>query len=419
MTVATSTSRIQYNCGGSVVAFAFTFGVGATDEIQVILTDSDGVETTLTETTHYAISATNDDYESGGTVTTVATYASGNTITILRDVPLTQESDFTENQATLYETFEDSLDKLTRINQQQTEEINRSLRIKKSSELSGSDLELPTPQAGLLLGWNAAEDGLENKASTDDLTGITAYIETLLDDVDAPTARVTLGFDQGVNEADSPTFNAITALTTPLSVANGGSGLASFSAGDLIYATGTTTLAKLAKSTDGKINRQVSDIPSWSDAVITGAAIATTSGVAVDITSIPAWAKRVTLCLQGVSTNGTSPFIAQIGDSGGIEATGYVSSCFNSAGSSEYTIGFGLMTAATAALVFSGVVIMTLVDVATNLWIVNGSVNSTGSGNVWALGGKKALSAALDRVRLTTSGGSDTFDAGQMNILYE
>lgn len=72
-TVATSTSRIQYTCSGGTT-YAFTFGVGATSEVQVIKTATNtGVETTLAETTDYAVSATNSDYSAGGTVTTTAT----------------------------------------------------------------------------------------------------------------------------------------------------------------------------------------------------------------------------------------------------------------------------------------------------------------------------------------------------------
>lgn len=161
MTVASSTSRIQYNCNGATPAFAFSFGVGATSEIQVILTSSLGVETILTETTHYTISATNDDYSSGGTVTTVATYATGNTITILRNVPLTQASDFTEGMPTLYETFETGLDKLTRITQQQQEQISRTPLLKSSSAYL--NLVFPEPEGSKLIGWNATSSALENK----------------------------------------------------------------------------------------------------------------------------------------------------------------------------------------------------------------------------------------------------------------
>ncbi len=137
MAVSSSASRKQHNCNGSVKDFSFDFGIGAASEIEVIYTTSAGVETVLTETTHYTVSTTNSDYSSGGTVTTVATYATGNTITILRNVPVTQESHFTEGMATLYGTFEQGLDKLTRIQQQQQEQINRTVMAPKSDSSTG------------------------------------------------------------------------------------------------------------------------------------------------------------------------------------------------------------------------------------------------------------------------------------------
>ena len=158
-TVATSTSRIQYACSGSGTTYTFSFGVGTTTEIQVILTDSAGTETTLTATTHYSVSCTNNDCTSGGTVTTVATYAAGNKITVLRNVPLTQESDFTEGMPTLYETFESGLDKLTRIAQQQQEYFERIPKLPRSSSLT--NLTFPVPGAGQYLRWNAGGTALE------------------------------------------------------------------------------------------------------------------------------------------------------------------------------------------------------------------------------------------------------------------
>lgn len=158
MTVASSTSRDEYNCSGGTT-YTLTFGIGETSELQVILTDSLGVETILTETTHYSVSATNNDFSSGGTVTTVASYAAGNTITLLRAVPLTQEEAFTEGMMALYETFESGLDKLTRIAQQQKEELERTLQFVQSS--SFTDITLPDLVASRYLACNAAGTALE------------------------------------------------------------------------------------------------------------------------------------------------------------------------------------------------------------------------------------------------------------------
>ncbi len=152
--------------------------------------------------------------------------------------------------------------------------------------------------------------------------------------------------------------------------------------------------------------------------LVIGTAQATTSGTEKDFT-IPAWAKRVTVNLAGVSTNGTDPFMIQLGDSGGIETTVYVASAFNFAGQVDFTTGFGLMTLATAALAFHGSVILNLVDASTNTWTAFGGTNSSGSGNSWCNSGGKSLSAALTTVRLTTLNGTDTFDAGKVNVLFE
>ncbi len=170
-TVATSTSRVQYSCNNSTTDFAFTFGIKETSEIDVILTTSTGTETTLAETTNYSVACTNDDCSSGGTVTTVSTYDTGNTITIIRDVPLTQESDFTENMATLFETFEDELDKGRRIDQQLQEQITRTPKLAKSSAYSSTGYSFPDPVANEYIKWNASASDLESDtpSSQDDL----------------------------------------------------------------------------------------------------------------------------------------------------------------------------------------------------------------------------------------------------------
>ena len=191
MAVPNTYTPAQYNCNGSTVAFPFTFGVGATSEIEVILTDANGVETILTETTHYTVSAVNNDYESGGTVTTVATYASGNKITIRINVPLTQDTDFVEGMPTLYESFENGLDKLTRIAQQLNEGRERTLIVPKT-ESSALSRVIPsaTTRAGKMLGFDASGQPV----AVTDVEGITltTFGNALVSSIDAATARTTL-----------------------------------------------------------------------------------------------------------------------------------------------------------------------------------------------------------------------------------
>jgi len=146
-----------------------------------------------------------------------------------------------------------------------------------------------------------------------------------------------------------------------------------------------------------------------------------TSGTSIDFTGIPAGVKRITVMLQGVSTNGTSNKLIQLG-AGSAETTGYTSesTSFSGAtvgGASSYTTGFGVASGG-AAETLTGHFVFTLVG--SNLWV--GSlmlINTVGANNAWVGGGSKTLSGTLDRVRITTVNGTDTFDAGSINILYE
>jgi len=151
-TVDSTEQTVTFNCNGSTVAFDFTFNVGETTDIKVILTDSVGTQTTLTETTDYSVTCTATNWDSGlnptewdctqgGTVTTVSTYASGNTITITTDIPITQETEYTENMPALYANFEASLDKLTRIDKQFDAELEA---LETTTNSTGTTYYIPT-----------------------------------------------------------------------------------------------------------------------------------------------------------------------------------------------------------------------------------------------------------------------------------
>jgi hypothetical protein len=141
----------------------------------------------------------------------------------------------------------------------------------------------------------------------------------------------------------------------------------------------------------------------------------------VDFTGLPSWIKKITVMFSGVSTNGTSVIIIQIGDSGGIENTSYAS-CgstigSSSAGSSAYTTGFGIGQGNAAGNIHSGAIALTLVG--SNIFTCFGGTASTDGSVIKFTSGTKTLSDTLDRVRITTVGGTETFDAGTVNILYE
>jgi hypothetical protein len=146
------------------------------------------------------------------------------------------------------------------------------------------------------------------------------------------------------------------------------------------------------------------------------------SGTSIDFTSIPSWVKRITVMFDGVSTNGSSVPIIQLGDAGGFELTGYISTStdFQGAGLAVVSQTTGLSIVAQQVNTYANVgsYTLSLLNLATNTWTGGGNFVSSSVRNSFSAG-SKSLSATLDRVRITTVNGTDTFDAGSINILYE
>jgi hypothetical protein len=153
--------------------------------------------------------------------------------------------------------------------------------------------------------------------------------------------------------------------------------------------------------------------------IVSGTAV-TASGTSVDFTGIPSWVKRITVMLSGVSTNGSNAYLIQLGTSGSFVTTGYVGStgwANNAANSSvtSVTAGIGINNDNAARAIYGSV---SIVNVTSNTWIGSGSIgwNTTFIGGT---GGGISLAGVLDSLRITTIGGTNTFDAGTINILYE
>ena len=153
--------------------------------------------------------------------------------------------------------------------------------------------------------------------------------------------------------------------------------------------------------------------------LISGTAVSA-SGTSVDFTGIPSWAKRITVMFNVVSTSGTSVVQIQLGDAGGIETTGYSAGSgiigTSSAAGASYSSGFGL-GGVLAANAISGSAILTYIG--SNLWSCQGVVAFVTNAGVGMFGGVKTLSDTLTQIRITTVNGTDTFDAGTINIMWE
>ena len=214
-------------------------------------------------------------------------------------------------------------------------------------------------------------------------------------------------------------INPVTFTTTGLRLNGSGSGAVTVAApptagnNTLTLPTGNGSAYQIVRNgaTAGSLE--------FADKLVSGTAVASTSGTSIDFTGIPSWVKRITVMFSGVSTNGASPVQIQLGDSGGVETTGYFSDALAATVGgvtyAPYSSGFALVGSAASVSRFG---MLTIVNVNSNAWVASGANgdNATFSGSFQ---GSKTLSATLDRIRLTTINGTDTFDAGTINIMYE
>lgn len=152
--------------------------------------------------------------------------------------------------------------------------------------------------------------------------------------------------------------------------------------------------------------------------MVLGTAQASTSGTSIDFTSIPSWVKRITVMFNGVSTNGTSNLLIQIG-AGSVDTSGYNSTALYAETTAvahiNSTAGFVLKTYAITDTK-SGVI--QFCGLGSNVWVASGWLKISTTQSTSTLG-DRSLSGTLDRIRITTVNGTDTFDAGSINILLE
>jgi hypothetical protein len=159
---------------------------------------------------------------------------------------------------------------------------------------------------------------------------------------------------------------------------------------------------------------------SMASSVLTlGTSQATTSGTSIDFTGLPSWVRRVTVILNGVSTNGASNLIVQLG-SGSFVTTGYASQT-SIASTNTGVVTTGIIVHQPAAASRPGAGHCVLTQVSANLWVASVVVGFTNLTLSSVVGGGTAptLSGALDRIRLTTVNGTDAFNAGSINLLWE
>ena len=153
-----------------------------------------------------------------------------------------------------------------------------------------------------------------------------------------------------------------------------------------------------------------------------GTSVASTSGTSIDFTSIPSWVKRVTVMFNGVSTNGASYYLVQLGTSGSPTTTGYTAVCIrtwsaNQVNAQTSTSGF-VLGSDQSGFIWSGALVFT--NISGNIWILSGLIGSSAAtAMTMQAAGNITLGGVLNMLRITTVNGTDTFDAGSINISYE
>ena len=153
--------------------------------------------------------------------------------------------------------------------------------------------------------------------------------------------------------------------------------------------------------------------------LVSGTAATPSAVTFTDFTGIPSWVKRITVIFNEVSTNGSSGTLIQLGTSGGVVSSGYLSSSVGTGsggtGGSNYTTGFGIRNDS-ASYILSGHMVITLLG--SNIWI-SSHTGKVSTAVVVLGGGSVTLGGTLNQIRFITANNTDTFDAGSINILYE
>lgn len=142
MTVPSANNKDIYNGNDATTEFDWTYLVKDESHLVVIHTDVDDVETTLVLNTDYTINSGIDN-PNGGEITypiSGSPLATGEKITLVREVPLVQLTDYQDQDGYYPETTEDQFDLTVMMCQQLAEELERCIKVAISSGTDPDDL---------------------------------------------------------------------------------------------------------------------------------------------------------------------------------------------------------------------------------------------------------------------------------------
>lgn len=411
MTVPSTARRAGPFLGNGVTtSFPFTFKTFAAADLRVIKTSTIGVESVLVLASDYTVSLNPDqDTSPGGTITypvSGSPLATGEKLTMLSQLAYEQTTDLLGGGAFNARVIEDTFDRTVIQTQQLLELIDRCVTVPVSS---GASAALPTPEALQVLGWNAAGDALTNFDVSDFLTvaGSSGFSTQTFSGTGAQTAFTLTQnpgaianlevFISGVRQTPGANYTVSGTTLTFGSAPPAGSS-------NILVRWGTTL--GIGVPTEGSVV-----IQSGTTQVLPATPAASTVEFA-----IPAWAKRITLQLVGVSTSGSQPVLAQLGTASTWATSGYVGATYVGATGLLATAGFSVDIAGTVTSTLRyGTIVLEKVDDST--WVATSVVYNT-TNMVVSGAGARTLLPSVTRVRLSTNS-AETFDAGQVGITFE
>lgn len=458
MTVSTVYQPVAFTGNGvaTAIPFPYTF-YNNTDLLVQLVLISTGVATTQTLGVDYTVSGGSG---AGGTVTFTAA-PSALYRGVIQYIPdLLQGTNFVDNDPLFADDVEEALDKNVLANQHISAEVDRALKFPATDpSASRGDIPNSVARANALLSFDA--NGVPSAVTLASLGADINVSLTSPQNGDVMTYNAGSWLNRSV--LASLGTNIASAATTNLGAANsdfvtitGTTGITSFGtpaslsrkhiwavfAGAVTITHNATTLILPGAANyttaagdvlecvhiSGANWRVVAITKANGQAVVApasltiGTPVATTSGTAIDFTGIPSTVKQIIISIDGSSVNISDNMIIQIGDSGGIETSGYKSVgayISGSSASANQASQYFYFNTGAASDTHSGLMILSLLDSSTNTWASFGSICAAPSNLTIYSSGTKSLTGVLDRVRFSTVNGTSTFDAGKINIQYQ
>jgi len=428
MPVSVQTPYNSSTANGVTTVFPYTFYLLSEDDLIVEL---DGVA----QVSGFTVSGVGDP--SGGSITFSVAPANGVKVLRKRELPLSRETDYQYQGDFQEEVVDRDFDRIWMAIQQLGQKIISAIKLPfdtATDQVLSEDAADRTRKALMF------DDDGNLTLSEFDPDELPAQAEAFADAAAASaTAAATSESNAAASEANAATHEenaeaaAIIAQAAAAAFSDGDKGDITVSGAGSVWtlnsdavpdaSTTQKGVSELATSSEMATGTDSARVPSV-DAIRQGLVVIgtpqnTTSGTSIDITGFPSWMTNIIIMWSAGSTNGTSPIIGQLGDSGGFETTGYAGpyvSSVNSNQGSGFSSTAGLNIGSTAAdSVMHVVVHLVIQDPSTNTWMAQ---ITTSYSNTAASGGTsctKSLSGALTSFRLTTVSGTPVFDAGTLN----